>query len=88
MNNFTLSQKQQLQALYQDGYTIVYLTYNPTVNGTAPENQFSAFDVFYRENTGALNEVIFTHGATGGPPMQLDFSNFNNSGALATIMTF
>lgn len=59
MNNFTLSQKQQLDNLTATGVEVFYVGYDPTV--TTPPTVDSSFTEFYRETSTNLVEIIYTN---------------------------
>jgi len=65
MNNFTLEQKQELEALVEAGAEVVTVAYNPTTVIGTPEADAIAdgYSVYYREDTSTLVEVIFTRNA-------------------------
>ena len=56
MKNFTLAQKQQLEAYEKAGHHVFSTAYDPTkINPAAPANMFE----FYRESSTNLVEVIY-----------------------------
>lgn len=63
MQNFTLEQKQALEALVESGTQVSYVAYDPTIeDGVAIEAAATAdgSSVYYREDTPTLVEIIYT----------------------------
>lgn len=63
MNNFTLAQKQALEALVEAGTQVSTLSYDPTTNDGASLEANALADgwtEYYREDAATLVEVIYT----------------------------
>jgi hypothetical protein len=62
MNNFTLADKQALEAFLATGYTCAEVAYNPnTVVGNPEATAVAAgWTQYYREASASLVEVIYT----------------------------
>lgn len=62
MNNFTLAQKLELEAIEEAGGSVITLVYNPETLDGSPEADILAdgYKVYYREDTPTLVEVIYT----------------------------
>lgn len=58
MNNFTLAQKQALEALVEAGTKVEYQSYDPTM-GPAPTPPVG-FSVYYQESAPTAVETIYT----------------------------
>jgi hypothetical protein len=58
MNNFTLSQKQQLETMVEAGKSVNYVEYDPTKQA-APTPPVG-WTEFYRETATNLVEIIYT----------------------------
>jgi hypothetical protein len=62
MNNFTLTDAQNLEALVEGGKMVASLAYDPlTVTGTPEADMIAAgWTQFYKESSTNLVEVIYT----------------------------
>ena len=58
MNNFTLAQKQALEALVEAGTQVAYAGYDPATAVDIPPPP-TGFSVYYSESTATLVETIY-----------------------------
>lgn len=59
MNNFTLAQKQALEALVEGGAQVVEVAYDPLTVSEIPAPP-AGFTVYYTESSTNLVETIYT----------------------------